>query len=260
MLQAIKRHLYEQVRCTRHNLLHLRVFSVSHRNGLWHVRSRDGAEMVFPYYPYLSFHDIEGYLQQGNWKIEPGTTVLDVGGCYGEFALYASQCVGPAGRVLMLEPDADNIAIAKRNFELNGSPKNLEIVPAGLWKEKTTLCFNIGQGPMTSVTGVGEALAGSKIVEIAVESLPTLIERYTLDRIDFVKMDIEGAEMEAIEGAAKLPPQVKPRYAIASYHIVSGRRTADLLPAEFEKIGYKSRIGNERHLTTWARPAGSGPL
>ncbi len=74
MLQQAKRNLWELVRCTRHNLLHLRVFRLSHRQGNWHVRA-GGIEMVFPYYPYLAFHDIEGYLQQGDWRIEPGMTV-----------------------------------------------------------------------------------------------------------------------------------------------------------------------------------------
>ena len=254
MFDAARRHLWEFARCTRHNLLHLRQFRIGYRGGMWHVRA-GAMKMVFPYYPYLAFHDIEGYLQQGAWRIEPGMTVLDVGGCYGEFALYAAKCVGPSGRVIMLEPDADNIEVARRNFQLNGNPPNLEIVNAGLWNEPGTLRFNTGHGPMTSVAGVGEALSGARTVAIPVESLSSLARRCNVDRIDFVKMDIEGAEMEVISAAGALPEKFKPRYAIASYHVVNGKKTADLLPTAFEKIGYESRTGNERHLTTWSWPA-----
>src|SRR5688500_18203503 len=160
MLQSLKRHLYEWARCTRHNVLHLRVFSVSYRRGLWHVRDDRGVEMVFPYYPYLAFHDIEGYLRDGAWRIEPGMTVLDVGGCWGEFAIYAAKCAGPTGRVLMLEPDPGNIAAARKNFALNGNPENLQIVPAGLWKEPGKLRFAAGQGAVSSIVGVVDTSGG----------------------------------------------------------------------------------------------------
>jgi FkbM family methyltransferase len=256
MLQAVKRDFYEWARCTRHNLLHLRLFRVTHRGGRWYARQGD-LELVFDYYPYLAFHDIEGYLQDGEWRIEPGMTVIDAGGCWGEFALYASKCVGPSGRVLMLEPDPANIAVARRIFELNGNPRNLEIIPAGLWKEPGKLRFSSGQGAQSSVVGVGESAGVGSSIEIDVESLASLAQRIAAERMDFVKMDIEGAELEAIGGAAQLPTPFRPRYAIASYHIVDGKRTADVLPQMFSQLGYQTRSGNERHLTTWAWPTES---
>ena len=74
LLKNLRRYFWELVRCTRHNLLHLRVFRVSYRGGLWHVSAPAGGgriDMVFPYYPYLAFHDIEGYLQDGAWRDGP---------------------------------------------------------------------------------------------------------------------------------------------------------------------------------------------
>jgi FkbM family methyltransferase len=256
MLTNLRRYLWEFARCTRHNLLHLRVFRVTYGGG--------ASRMIIPNYPYLAYHDIEGYIQDGAWRIEPGMTVLDVGGCYGEFALYASKCVGPTGRVIMIEPDGKNVEVARKTFALNGNPANLEIVQGGLWNKPGTLRFNAGQGATSSMVGAGagtEAAAavaareGGQTVEVDVESLASLAERLKLDRIDFVKMDVEGAELEVVSAAGELPPTHKPRYAIASYHIVDGRQTADVLPAEFARIGYQSSTGNPRHLTTWSWPA-----
>ena len=268
MLTDLRRYLWEVARCTRHNLLHMRVFHLSYSGGLWHVSGGGATGMKFPYYPYLAFHDIEGYIQNGAWRIEPGMTVLDVGGCYGEFALYALKCVGPSGRVIMIEPDARNIEVARRTFELNGNPPNLEIVQGGLWNKPGKLLFNTGQGPVSSVVGIGggtgdgaaaETRDDGDTVEVEVESLASLAQRLNLDRIDFVKMDVEGAELEIISAAGELPPKHKPRYAIASYHVVNGRQTAEVLPAEFAKMGYESRTGNARHLTTWSWPAAGAP-
>jgi FkbM family methyltransferase len=261
MLDRLKRHLFEWVRCTRHNVLHLKVFKVWYAGGgVWRVRDKQrGVEMVFPYYPYLDFHDIEGYLRLGEWRIETGMTVVDAGGCRGEFAVYAAKCVGPSGRVLMVEPDPSNIELAKKNFEMNGSPANITVVPAGVWKHPGKLRFAAGMGPTSTVIDVGDSSAPAKDgeIEIDVESFASLAARYGVERIDFIKMDVEGAELEAVEGAAALPPQHKPRYAIASYHEINGRKTADVLPDMFKKLGYESTNGNERHLTTWSWPAGT---
>ena len=254
MLSPAATYFKELARCTRHNLLHLRTFHLSYRRGLWTVRDGD-LTMVFPRYPYLAFHDIEGYLNHGQWRPRPGMTVVDAGGCFGEFALYAAKCVGPTGRVLMLEPDPANIAVAREFLSLNGNPANVEIIPAGLWSRPGKLRFNAGHGAESAVATVdspGSAAATS--IEIDVHSLASLARAYALDRVDFVKMDIEGAEVEVISAAGELPPQLKPRYAIASYHIVDGRKSADVLAELFPKLGYHCRTGYPAHLTTWASP------
>src|SRR5436190_245667 len=225
MLKTLRTNLREFVRCTRHNVLHLKTFRLSYCHGLWHVRD-DAVEMVFRDYPYLAFHDIEGYLCDGKWKPRPGMTVVDVGGCFGEFALYASKRVGPTGRVLMLEPDPGNIEVARGNFALNGNPSNIQIVKAGLWNKRGTVRFNAGQSHQSSVVAEGGG-AGANAIEIETHTLASLVEEFKLDRLDLVKMDIEGAELEAMAGASDLPAKFKPRYAIASYHVVNGTKTSD---------------------------------
>jgi len=92
------------------------------------------------------------------------------------------------------------------------------------------------------------------MIEIDVLSLPSLVEKYKMERLDLVKMDIEGAELQAMAGAQQLPSHLKPRYSIASYHIVDGRRTAEVLTEVFAALGYHAQTGNPRHLTTWASP------
>jgi FkbM family methyltransferase len=254
MFDEARKRGYEFVRCTRHNLLHLKVFRLAYRHRQWHVRDGD-LEMVFPYYPYLSFRDLEGYLNDGRWRPEPGMTVLDVGGCFGEYALYASRRVGESGRVVMLEPDPANIKVARDLFALNGNPRNIEIIPAGLWNEKGVVRFNAGQSEQSSVALDEPAGgAGAAMIEIPTESLASVVSRCGLDRLDIVKMDIEGAELEVMAAAGELPPRFKPRYAIASYHIRDGRRTADVLPETFARLGYHSKVGFPNHLTTYASP------
>jgi FkbM family methyltransferase len=253
MFAAARKYLWELARCTRHNLLHLRKFRLSYRGGVWYVTDGD-VELKFPYYPYIPFYDIEGYLNEGRWSPQPGMTVLDAGGCNGEFALYAAKRVGPGGRVLMLEPDPKNIEVAKRVFEMNGNPSNLEIVPVGLWSKPDKLRFSAISDATSAVAK--DATAGdANTIEIDVHSLPSLAREMNLSRLDMVKMDIEGAELEAISALPDMPPGLRPSFAIASYHVVDGRRTADVLPELFRRVGYACRTGHPQHLTTWATPA-----
>jgi FkbM family methyltransferase len=255
MVANLRRFIYEQIRCTRHNIQSLSIFHLAYRGGFWHV-SDGRVRMRFAHYPYLAFHDIEGYLYGGRWKPQDGMTVLDVGGCRGEYAIYASKRVGPTGKVLLLEPDPTNIELAKKNIRLNGNPSNIEIIPAGLWSERGTVSFAAGYADTSSIVSLAESPPSEpgRVMDIPTESLASLVERYKLERMDMVKMDIEGAELQAVAGAAQLPPQLKPRYAIASYHIVNGKRTADMLGGLFSKIGYHTLTGNPRHLTTYASP------
>jgi FkbM family methyltransferase len=255
MLSDARTYAWEFIRCTRHNLLHLRRFRLSYAGGgIWHVRDGD-VEMAFPYYPYIPFYDIEGYLNGGRWLPEPGMTVLDAGGCNGEFALYAAKRVGPTGRVLMLEPDPKNVAVARRVFEMNGNPANIEIVPVGLWSKPDKLRFSAGHDAQSTIAAGAAVADDPNMIEIEVHSLPSLTRQLGLERLDLVKMDIEGAELEAISALPDMPQNLRPRFAIASYHVVDGRRAADVLPELFRRAGYVCETGHPQHLTTWASPA-----
>lgn len=252
MSDSLKRSLFEWARCTKHNWSHLKMFHVGYQGAdRWTVQ-HDKGDLLFDNYPYLAMHDIEGYMQAGGWTIDTGATVIDAGGCFGEFSLYASQCVGPSGRVLMLEPDEKNIEVAERNFALNGSPANIQIVPAALWNKTGSITFATGQSQQSSLVGEAVKSSEAKLVEVPTLTVLDLIERYHLDRLDFIKMDIEGAELEAMDPARLLSPTMQPRYAIASYHLRDAKPTAGALEQMFRELGYHASSGNPRHLTTWA--------
>lgn len=250
---SLKRLLVEAVRSNKHNLLHLKRLKFSYNGGDTWTIHHDRGHMEVSTYPYLACHDIEGYLKNGDWTIEPGQTVIDAGGCFGEFTMYASQCVGPGGRVLMMEPDAANIEVAQRNFALNGSPANITIVPAGLWHERGTIRFATGHDAQSSMVGDVAASGTTNMIEVPTLTFADLANDYGLERIDFFKMDIEGAELEALSVLKHLPADLLPKkWAIASYHPRHGQTTAGRCEAVLRDLGYSVTTGNERHLTTWA--------
>jgi len=254
MFNSIKRRAWETFRCARHNLLHLKMFRVHFDGKAWHVRDGSGMHLIFPFYPYLVFFEIEGYLRRGRWQLEEGMTVVDAGACFGEFSLYAARKVGQTGRVLMLEPDRANIKVAEEYFAFNGGkPANLEIVPAGLWKSAGVLKFATGMGSSSTLLDAGQVVpAGTEIINVDVESLESLVEKFGLKRLDLVKLDIEGAEIEVVEAAGAIVERFHPRFSIASYHLREKQMTCELLEPRFRELGYQTETGFLSHRTTWA--------
>ena len=160
----------------------------------------------------------------------------------------------PSGRVLMMEPEATDIDVARRNFALNGNPSNITIVPAGLWHERGTVRFAAGHGVTSSMVGDVASRDVANMIEVPTLAFRDLAADYDVKRIDFVKMDIEGAELEALAGLRRLSADLLPkRLAIASYHARDRDNTARRCEEILRDLGYRACTGHERHLTTWAR-------
>ena len=105
------------------------------------------------------------------------------------------------------EPDGENYSFAMKNLE---GRRNVTIIQKGLWSGETQLSFS---GNLTSSSKLtDEESAGS----IGVISL----DEYFIDKEPptFIKMDIEGAEFEALKGAERIIRENKPKLAVCAYH------------------------------------------
>ncbi|MDF3127909.1 FkbM family methyltransferase [Kiritimatiellaeota bacterium B1221] len=187
------------------------------------------------------FSPIKGYEQYR--QLQPGDVVIDAGAFPGDYTLFAAKKVGPTGKVIALEPEEKNRNILKRNLHLAGS-SNVQVIPKGLWHVSTTLQMN-QQGVASRIT--------EKEPECRIEVIPLdqLVEELKLEKIHVLKMDIEGAELQALAGAQKTLSKFKPYTCIASYHIVDGTTTADRVEALLQQAGLQTHTHYPKHLTTY---------
>lgn len=175
--------------------------------------------------------EIPGYLALRD--VQEGDVILDCGAYNGSFAVYACKKAGKNGKVICFEPDKRNVEILKKNLELNNC-KNYEIIQKGLWDKKTKLKFKSG-GIGAMLSPRGDVIVNTITIDSELKKL-----KIPLSRVNFVKMDIEGAEIKALGGAKKLLSQKKKPYiAIASYHLVNGRKTCYEVEKQLKKYGYK---------------------
>ncbi len=133
-------------------------------------------------------------------------TVVDLGANIGFTSVYLAKRYG-ARRVVAVEPDASNAGLARRNLEQNAIDG--DVVEAAIGPADGTARFTAGAD-----SNLGRVGAEGRAV--AMISMNTLCERHGLERIDVLKMDIEGGEQQLLSGQTGWLSRV--RSMIAEFH------------------------------------------
>ncbi len=148
--------------------------------------------------------------------VRKGDWVIDVGAHVGVFTDRALRL--GAEKVFMVEPDPINVECLRRNFSKELALGRVILIAEGAWSKKGSMDLNTG----VANSGTGSMMykeAGSRTVSVPVRPIDDMVAEYKAPRIDFIKMDIEGAEREALKGAAATLKRWRPRMALDSYHL-----------------------------------------
>jgi FkbM family methyltransferase len=211
---------------------------------LYHYTFRNGITLKTMQSAYLHFiSPLRGYLRY--WKPKKDAVIIDGGAYRGMYSIYASKLIGDGGKIYAFEPNPSNLKQLKEHLALNGCT-NVVPVEAGLWNEA-------GTQKISSEDANSSQFSDTATTQISVETIDSFMEKEGLARLDFVKMDIEGAELEALEGAAATMKKFAPRFAIASYHVRDGVKTWKTLEKMFAQMGYTAWTTSPWHLTTYAK-------
>ena len=191
--------------------------------------------------------ELIGY--ERHYTIKEGDIVIDAGAYLGHFTVYAALRVGPTGRVVAFEPDPGVYQMLVRNVQLNNLT-NVITINKGIWSEDTKLAFD-SRGNASQVVK-DTTHAKTLVKKIPVVSLDSELQRLGLDRVNLIKMDIEGAELQAVQGVRRLMERADCSFAIASYHVVNGEQTSVALERFFRSAGCQVVTEYPAHLTTYA--------
>lgn len=174
--------------------------------------------------------------------------VVDIGAHIGTFSCLAAS-LAREGRVLAYEPEPSNFALLSENLALNGfaRARAFERAVAGAAGPRT---LHLSLKPTT--TG-GHSLHrnGERSIEVECTTLDAIVEENGLDRIDFLKLDCEGAEVEILEAASPATREKLRRGAIELHHadnrlkLMELIRGAGLIPYDAPKPNYLFFRGGE---------------
>lgn len=173
-----------------------------------------------------------------------GDIVIDAGACYGDTALYFAHKVGKNGKVYSFEFLPDNLTIFNRNMALNTDLANrINLIKHPVWSKSNEQLYVEGIGPATRVVTSSSKPDATRVETLKIDDL---VSNKKLSRVDFIKMDIEGAELEALKGAEHTIRQFRPKLAISVYH-----KFEDfwMIPQYIESLGLSYRF-SLRHFTT----------
>jgi FkbM family methyltransferase len=196
--------------------------------------TRIGAIELSTYdHPFLLPGAVQRY--QKYHRVGAGEMIIDAGAYDGHLSLFFAVWCGPSGRVIAVEPDEQNIARIRKNLELNPALTNIEIVAEALWDRGGQVEFSqLG----TMASSIYWSPDGHPKVCKPATSIDAIAGIYGLARVDFIKMDIEGAEGKALAGSAQVMRRFQPDFAIESYHLVDGQPTRSAVEHSLKAAGY----------------------
>lgn len=147
--------------------------------------------------------------------IRPGDTVIDVGANLGYYTLIAAELVGERGKVIAVEPNPHVHAFLRDTISVNGLSSRVTILNAAIGGRhaEATAPFFVPKGEPKngrflmegedagSLSALGEVLSVKTIDTVPVDS----------GRVDFIKIDVEGAELEVLESLEPLMQAYRPK-------------------------------------------------
>ncbi len=205
--------------------------------GLWlHLNPRTGKA----YFEGGVEPEVQAALQQ---HLRAGMTFYDIGANIGFFSLLAARLVGKEGRVVAFEADPE-IATRLREHVARNELGWITVEEKAVWSEPRTVFFARTDPATSPDRGLGHVVSerAGDTIQVSAESL----DDYTWTQLspDFLKCDVEGAEVEVFRGARRLLKEKRPGI-ICEMHSEENHR---LLLEEFSRFGYTCKPCGTNHI------------
>lgn len=164
----------------------------------------------------------EGAFRLAFWDPQPGQVVVDVGASYGAYALTAAAC---GAEVIAFEPEPTVLGDLRRNVELNPG-FNVKAYGVGLWDEPSLGVDMYSYAPHWP--------AGTVTAPFPM----AMLDSFGLPKVDWFKLDIEGAEERALRGALETLKRCQPVVIVECHTFLDPELTAKCRKL-LESVGYE---------------------
>ena len=165
---------------------------------------------------FLGVHDIlYNQYEHGDVTLAPDDVIIDAGAFIGDTAVFFHHKLGGRCTIHSFELLDENLALLVHNLERNGVREEQVVLNKLALTDETGGELVIGRGQSQGSTSIFGGAQGDRVQTI---TLDDYVLRSDLTRVDYIKMDIEGAEVMALNGARATIAHFKPKLAICLYH------------------------------------------
>ena len=155
----------------------------------------------------------------GDQEVKSGDIVLDCGANVGVFTRVALD--RGARTVVAIEPAPENLESLRRNFPKEIADGRVIVYPKGVWDKDDVLTLRRDPANTAADSFVILKDKNESSLQVPLTTIDKLVAELKLARVDYIKMDIEGAETNALAGARATLAQYHPRISVSSYHLPS---------------------------------------
>jgi FkbM family methyltransferase len=164
--------------------------------------------------------------------VQAGDTVIDLGAHIGVYTAHLARCVGPRGSVFAFEPAPRTCAVLRRTVLLNGLADVVTVREEAVAALKGETLFHEAGGPCPNASGLFATVASTTLGHLSQEIGGPL---------RFIKMDIEGAELDVISAGAEVLASDRPAMTIEVHPVElqsAGRHAVEVYD-ELRRLGYR---------------------
>lgn len=139
----------------------------------------------------------------GRFTPKEGDTVIDIGAHIGRYTITSSKQVGNTGKVVAIEADPDNFKLLKRNIALNNLTNVLPLNYAVFSARTRMKLYEQSASAKYNSLMLTRAAKTKNYVEVNADTLDSIIKLNEVNQVNWIKIDVEGAEFEVLKGSTK---------------------------------------------------------
>jgi FkbM family methyltransferase len=171
-----------------------------------------------------------------------GMTVVDVGANWGYFTLICAHRVGSVGRVVALEPHPRLVSMLRENLTVN-QLSHVDVIQAAAGAKAGTVAF-VGFDERDGNSGISRAAQPADRVDFLspVVAVDALLDSRGLERVDLLKLDVEGGELAALDGMSEGLTRARYRFVLLECHpheLRRGGKSVEDCLSPFVRAGYR---------------------
>ena len=148
---------------------------------------------------------------------KPGAVIIDIGAHIGLFSIIAAQVTGKLGKVYAFEPAPNTYALLQKTIVINHEEQVIETFQKAVGKENGKITFFVSKNQADNSNSLVNYKEDRTLhgIDVAVTTIDNFVKEKNITRLDFIKIDVEGAEFDTLQGAAETLKNLKPVCIVA---------------------------------------------